>query len=434
MSVLYRLIIKDVLGKGTGVGINNSAVYFMGARLIFVLSAYALHIFAAYYFDDPRIYGNLAVALSINAISMIFIQFGFPQAISKLISENQEDGVGILSEGRRISFKFSVIIFFIYILSIPFWVYITKDASLYMVIFISSFLIPVFSFNSSYMSYLNGKQKFKEQAFFVSLYPLNRIVLAILFVFLGFGVPGIFMGFVFAGLINSYCLNKKIRIPLNPRKIYSERLIQFALPIIFLSIGISLFMNIDMIIVKHYFFDEPNVGFYAASSNIGKISYYVYFAYAMTILPIVSKNVACNDYVSAIYSIKKCIISLLFLVAFSSAFVSYFSSYIIDFVYPEGYSSLSNIMSILFLSMGLLSIFQALSSIMIALGKIIVSTCVIYMMFALEIFISIVCIPKYGIMGMAIANIVPVFVGSVALGVVLKYYLYSFVTLGVKGK
>lgn len=406
----------------------------MGARLIFVLSAYALHIFAAYYFNDPKIYGNLAVALSINAISMIFIQFGFPQAISKLISENQEDGVYILSEGRRISLKFSVVIFLIYIFSIPFWMYITKDTSLHIVLFVSSLLIPVFSFNSSYMSYLNGKQKFKEQAFFVSLYPLNRIVFAILFVFLGFGVPGIFMGFVLAGLINSYCLNKKIRILFNPQKKYSERLIQFALPIIFLSIGISLFMNIDMIIVKHYFFDQPNVGFYAASSNIGKISYYVYFAYAMTILPIVSKNVASSDYISAINSIKKCIISLLFLVVFSSAFVSIFSSHIIDLVYPKGYSSLSNIMSILFLSMGLLSIFQALSSIMIAFGKIIISTFVIYVMFFLEILISIVCIPKYGIIGMAIANIVPVFIGSVILAVVLKYYLNNFVLLDIAEK
>jgi O-antigen/teichoic acid export membrane protein len=392
----------------------------MIARLIFVASAYALHVFSAYYFNDPVVYGNLAVALNISAIGLVFIQFGFPQSISKFISDNKKESYDIFLAGKHAYMIFGLVVFIIYLSLTPFWMFVMKDNSLLTSILISSFLIPIFTFNNSFMSYLNGCQRFKEQSFFVGLYPVTRILFAFLFILLGFQIRGVFIGFVIAGLINAYFLYNKINKKAIKKRTYSSRPITtFAVPVICMSIGIALYMNIDMIIVKHFFHKNDVVGFYAASSTISKIPYYIYFAYSMTIIPIISRFIKESKYDQTIITIKKCLYSLCSFIVLSSLFVSIFADDILRFVYPNGYSSLSTVMAILFLSMGILSFFQTLSSIYISIGKVRLAAAIIYVILSLQVIMSFFSIPHYGVIGMAYSSIIPVSFGSFVLMILL---------------
>jgi O-antigen/teichoic acid export membrane protein len=273
------------------------------------------------------------------------------------------------------------------------------------------------------MSYLNGCQRFKEQAFFVALYPINRILFAITFIFLGFEICGVFAGFVCAAIINAIFLKKKIHQRQSNTNFSPKPIVKFAIPIVFMSIGISLYMSMDMIIIKYFYQDNDVVGFYAASSTISKIPYYIYFAYSMTLIPIISRYINMSEGNKSICVIKKCLFTLCSLIALSSLFVSVFSTEIIDFVYPKGYSSLSNVMAILFLSMGILSLFQTLSSIFISINNVFVSAIVIYCILFLEIGMSVYSIPRFGIIGMAYSSIVPVVLGSMTLMVLLVHRL-----------
>ncbi len=391
----------------------------MGARLVFVISGYALHVFTAYYFDDPILYGNLAVALSISAIGLVFIQFGFPQSISKFIADNRDISYDVFLAGKYAYMIFGILILIIYILFIPFWIFVTKDKSFIPIILTSSLLIPIFSYNNSFMSYLNGCQRFKEQSFFVALYPLNRILFSIGFIVLGFKICGVFMGFVTAGIINSIFLYRKINRKSRTRTYPSRPIINFAVPVVFMSIGIALYMNIDMVIVKHFFKESQLVGFYAGSSTISKVPYYIYFAYSMTVIPVVSKYIKESRFDESISTIKKCIFSLGILGCFSCIGVALFSNDILKFIYPEGYSALSNVMTILFFSMFLLSFFQTLGSIFIAMDNVLLVTSLTYVILFLQIVMSIFFIPYFGIIGMAYSNIIPVIIGSTILVIFL---------------
>ncbi|WP_083254358.1 oligosaccharide flippase family protein [Desulfoplanes formicivorans] len=395
----------------------------MVARVVFVASAYVLHVFTAYYFNDPVLYGNLAVALSISSIGLVFIQFGFPQSISKFISENRLQSYEVFLAGRYVYMIFGFIIFLTYLCFTPLWVYITKDSSFIYILLVSSMLIPLFSYNNSFMAYLNGCQRFKEQAFFVALYPLNRIFFAIIFILLGFEICGVFAGFVCACIINAVLLRKKIHQKQGNKKFSSEPIVKFAIPIVFMSIGISLYMSMDMIIIKYFYQDSDVVGFYAASSAISKIPYYIYFAYSMTLIPIISRYINISMHNESICIIKKCLYTLCSMIAVSSIIVAMFSTEIIDFVYPKGYSSLAHVMSILFLSMGILSLFQTLSSIFISINNVYISAIVIYCILVMEVGMSVYSIPRFGIIGMAYSSIIPVIFGSVTLMVLLLHRL-----------
>ena len=405
--------------------IRKSSLYFMGARLVFVCSAYFLHVFAAYYFDDPVTYGNLAVALNISAIGLVFIQFGFPQSISKFISDNKKISYNIFLSGKYAYMIFGAVIFICYILLIPFWVYITDDKSLIPVILASSLLIPIFTYNNSFMSYLNGCQRFKEQSFFVALYPFNRILFSLAFIFLGFKICGIFIGFVVAGIINGLLLTIKIRRKKMKRTYPLRPIVKFAIPVVFMSIGIALYMNIDMVIVKHFFKDNDVIGFYAASSTISKVPYYIYFAYSMTIIPVVSRYIKDLKFHDSVSAIKKCLFSLGILGCFSCIGVGLFSNDILDFIYPAGYSSLSHIMTILFISMFLLSFYQTLASIFIAIGNVVMVTSITYIILLLQVVASMICIPYFGIIGMAYSSIFPIIFGSTILVIYLVRAVHS---------
>jgi O-antigen/teichoic acid export membrane protein len=391
----------------------------MGARLIFVGSAYVLHVFSAYYFNDPIIYGNLAVVLNISAIGMVFIQFGFPQSISKFISDNKKESYDIFLAGKYAYMIFGMTIFLIYISLTPLWIYVMKDKSIVLSIVISSFLIPIFTFNNSFMSYLNGCQRFKEQSFFVALYPITRIIFAVIFILLGFQICGVLSGFVIAGIINAFFLHKRIYIKSKTKRYSSRPIIAFAIPVIFMSIGIAVYMNIDMIIVKYFFQQSEIVGFYAASATISKIPYYIYFAYSMTLIPIISRFIKESKYDQTVIALKKCLYSLAALILISSLFVAIFSDDILRFVYPKGYSSLSHVMAILFLSMGILSFFQTLSSISISIGKVRLATTIIYVILVFQILMSCFSIPQYGVIGMAYSTMIPVSIGSLILTMLL---------------
>jgi O-antigen/teichoic acid export membrane protein len=182
-----------------------------------------------------------------------------------------------------------------------------------------------------------------------------------------------------------------------------------------MSIGIALYMNIDMIIVKYFFQKSEIVGFYAASATVSKIPYYIYFAYSMTLIPIVSRFIKESKYDQTLIALKKCLYSLAALIMTSSLLVAIFSDDILQFVYPEGYSSLSNVMSILFLSMGILSFFQTLSSISISIGKVRLATTIIYVILVFQILMSCYSIPQYGVIGMAYSTMIPVALGSLIL-------------------
>lgn len=408
--------------------IQKSSLYFMGARLVFVSSAYVLHIFTAYYFDDPVVYGNLAVALNISAMGLVFIQFGFPQSISKFISDNKLISYDIFLAGKYAYMIFGLVIFAVYISLIPFWIFITNDRSFIPIILVSSLLIPVFTYNNSFMSYLNGCQRFKEQSFFVALYPINRIFFAIVYIFLGFKICGVFMGFVTAGLVNAFFLYAKINKKSQKRTYPLGPIIKFAIPVIFISIGIALYMNIDMIIVKYFFKENDVIGFYAASSTISKVPYYIYFAYSMTIIPVVSRYIKESKFHDSVNTIKKCLFSLGILGCFSCVGVGLFANDILNFIYPAGYSSLSHIMTILFISMFLLSFYQTLASIFISIGNVLLVTIITYIILLLQVIASIICIPFFGIIGMAYSSIFPIILGSTILVIFLVRAVHSMST------
>jgi O-antigen/teichoic acid export membrane protein len=407
------------MGKGT--------IYHIIARLAFLISSYAIHVSMAYYLSDPRDYGTLGVIISLITIARVFLSTGMPQATSKFIAQDEEHADVILKKALRIQHICAAIVTAFYVGGIPVWTSLLNDKSLAKYIVLSALLIPLMGSLQIYLAYLNGKRLFGYQAFFIGLYSIGRFVIAFLLVLLGFKIFGVLLGFIFSTLIALISIRLYTKIRHDDYEFKGSSLIHFAIPIIPFSIGISLLLDMDILLLKHFFSDSTIIGYYTGAMNLGKAPYLIFYAFSMTILPSVAKALSENDMKKAQGLIKRNL-SYLFLLSIPSAtMVLATSEKLLEFVYPSVYTEASGPLSILIFSMSALALFHSLASIITAQGRPKTAMFIIILCIPTQIGLSLYLIPEYQMNGAAYSNLITVCLGTIVAGIfVFKYFRVLF--------
>ena len=405
----------------------KGTIYNIIARFVFLISGFAIHITMAYYLADPRDYGTLGVILSIITIAYMFLSAGLPQAASRFIAQDEKHADAILKKALMIQCVFSAIVTVIYIGGIPLWTFLLNDKSLAKYILVSAILIPLWGSLQIYMSYFNGKRLFGLQSFFLGLYSVGRFVIAFVLVLFGMKIFGVLLGFIISLSLTLILTISSAKMKESDFEYNGRVLIHFAIPIILFSIGSSLILNLDILLLKHFFPDSPIIGYYTGSMNLGKAPFFIFYAFSMTILPSVAKALGDNDFEKARGLVNRNISYLLFLSIPSATMVLATSEKLLDFVYPSAYTKASGPLGILIFSMSLLAVFYSLASIITAKGKPTISMFIIFLCIPLQIGVSLYLIPKYQMNGAAYSNLLTVSIGVIiASFFVFKYFRTLF--------
>lgn len=130
-------------------------------------------------------------------------------------------------------------------------------------------------FSSIPRSYFQGLLRYKAYSLFIVLANLFRFVIPVLFVLMGLGLSGVFIGLCLASvlisLISILLLKKNFSLgkEVNLHSEYKQLLL-FSVPVLFINFGLMMLNNIDILLVKSYF-SELEAGYYAGVVTIGKI-------------------------------------------------------------------------------------------------------------------------------------------------------------------
>jgi len=388
----------------------------------------------AYFLADPKDYGNLGVIISMITIMRVFLSTGLPQTTSRFIAMEEQHSSAILWQSLKIQLVCSMIVLLIYTLGTPVWSLILNDTTLTTYILVSSLLIPGTGTLQIFLAYLNGKRQFGQQAFYIGLYSGGRFVFAMAFVLLGMKVMGVLLGFITAVFITLVVLFFKIKIP-RPKESYNIRkLINFSMPIVFFSIAVSLLLNFDVLLLKHFYPDSPLIGYYTGAMNLGKMPYFILFAYSVTLLPMVSKALGDNEIQKGKDIISESISSLVFIIFPASAIVMATSESLLAFVYPSDYKLAGMALKILFCSMSGLAILHSLCSITTANGKPYLSMIIAFSCVPVQFGLGIWLVPKFDMTGMALANLISVGTGLIFASLTVFYYFGPFFNVGRTAK
>jgi O-antigen/teichoic acid export membrane protein len=408
---------------------SKGTFYQIIARFSFLLSSYLIHISMAYFLADPKDYGNLGVILSLITVARVFLSTGLPQTASRFIALHEQHEGAIFWKSFQIQAVCSLAILVIYVGGIPLWTSILNDKSLGNYILLSSFLIPGMALFQISLAYLNGKRFFGLQALYIGLYSVTRFILAMFFVLLGMKIMGVLLGLISAVFLNLTIMKFKLKFPKVSGTYDARELVRFSLPIIIFSVGVSLLVNCDILILKHVFPEQPIIGYYTGAMNLGKLPYFVLYAYSVTLLPMVSKALGGQEMKQLKVLIRKNISSLIVISICSTLLVAGTAGTLLDFVYPADYRSAGEALVLLFASMCGLALVHALASLITAKGKPHIAMIIIILCIPVQIGAGLWLAPRFGMIGMAAANLAAVFTGLILAAFFVFHFFGLFVNV-----
>lgn len=138
---------------------------------------------------------------------------------------------------------------------------------------------------------LRGLSLFLQLTIVQFIETYGKLLIAVTFIFLGFGVVGAFGSFVFVLVISFFYMNsvlyKRIK-PTSFRPLPFRAMGNFAVPSAVMTIGIISLYNADVVLVRH-FFSGYEAGIYGALSVLGKIIFVGTSRVTTTMFPLVSE-------------------------------------------------------------------------------------------------------------------------------------------------
>lgn len=324
MKKIIKSVIKHPL-------ISGSTVIFVGSMFANILN-YLFNLGMGRFLLESE-YGTFISLISIFNIFSVFgvtINTVFTKFTAVLVGQKREEYIGQLF--MRGSWWIGIMAFAIMALIILFSHPLSRFLNINSVLLIDIIALTLFFSYLSFVGYgvLQGLLKFGYFSFINIFSSFIKLALGLILIFFGFKTLGAVTAFFLSAVVG-YLL---VFLPLRKFLIKKEtkgfhipslrrNLSLYAMPVFLSSIGITAFITMDIILVKHFF--SPTIaGQYAAISTMGRSIFFAVSPIALVLFPLVAQKKEKGESLTGIV-----LLSIL-LIGIPSAILS-----IIYFVFPE---------------------------------------------------------------------------------------------------
>jgi O-antigen/teichoic acid export membrane protein len=407
---------RTSIGKGT--------LFQMVAYGAFILSGYALNISMVYILGDPVAYGLLGIMINVTNIARVALSSGLPNATSKFIAESPPElAYPILRTSLKIQWIVAGAIVIVFIGGADVWGRLLNDTSLTPYFWACAPLIPLMGVYQVILSHYNGTHRFVSQAWIQILYAVTRVAFGVALVFMGFKVFGVLYGFAFslalcAGLAWFY-IRPRGGIA-NP---VSRKLLAFALPLMVLGIGQAVLVNLDLLQIKSYFPTSVDVGYYSGMASLSRTPYFLFVAFSVTLLPVVTTTLKEHGRERAGEVIARTVTFLLLAALPVLAVFAAVPGPLLDFVFPRAYTVAGPALVWASIAQTMLALVAALTAVITAKGKPYLAAGAWLVCIPVQLAAGALLIPRYGMTGTAIASLIAAIAGVVFSGwLTMRYF------------
>ncbi|WP_190973575.1 MATE family efflux transporter [Bifidobacterium callitrichos] len=276
------------------------------SNIVFFVSGYALHFFLGNTMP-PAAYGVVGTIITVLDFEYMFVSNGARQSVASEISRRRYAFRDVV--GKTLAFQMIVVAFFFCVnfLGAPLFGIVLNDALLDRYFRIAAFLVVVNGLQTVLLGVNDGLQRFGTSALLSTFYPISKlgVIPLIIFVFRSDPVIGVEIGFLLAvvltillGCALLFARRGELRElqALDGDRRASERIpfryvATHTLSFSFFFIMVSLVLSVDTLIVKAVVEPASMAGYYTGAMNFGKIAYYLLQAFSTIILPVVAKLV-----------------------------------------------------------------------------------------------------------------------------------------------
>ncbi|MBN1795972.1 MAG: flippase [Sedimentisphaerales bacterium] len=396
--------------------IKEHVFLIMTAKAVWVLSNFVIHVGVGRLLG-PVQYGEFGVILSILSIGFLVLGNGLRQAIVKYVAESPESNGAMARTGLVMQLIFSLIITAGIIVFAELIATALHDKSITNLIRLSALTLPFIGLIYTYVAELEGKRRFGKTALVTITYSVSKVVLVFILVGYGFKLYGAITGYVLATILSAL-----VAIYFCPRhrktgKSGIIKLLKFGFPTLLFFVGMALLMNIDIMFVKSMLVDGDKTGFYSSARALSRVVYFVFQAFAIVLLPTISKSFKNNDMKLVRQHICESFRYILVFLVPIAAIVCASSKEIISLFYGNDYSPGAASLSVLIFGMSFLALALVLAAIIQGYGKPAVPMYVLLSLIPVVICLNIILIPRYELVGAALATSITCFLGFAAMAI-----------------
>ena len=300
----FRFLLKDWLREGwtilkeffNDVVVKHGSVLFLASVLCNIFNlAFWLFMIRRLDHVEYGILNSMVSFLAIISFPSLVLQTVLARYFAEFQAEEKRSHIQALFRAffRRIAFLIGIFSSLIFVFSPQIAGFLRLDSSVF--VRISVFGIVSSAFLVLTISTMQGIYLFQRMALNSIFFGFSKLVFGVVFVFGGLQALGGFLGFVVAELVTFvfslfqlpswiYQLSKRHYKEQKPF-IRLKEIYGYFVPVSVALIAYTLFINIDVILVKH-FFSESQAGLYSIAQTVGKILLYLSSSIALVFFPV----------------------------------------------------------------------------------------------------------------------------------------------------
>jgi len=400
--------------------IKKDALLIPFAKIYFMLTGYIFQIVIARMLTKSMIGMFNYVNSVISPVNMIMVQGGVQTASHFIAKSDNSEINSIKNKLLKLFFSISVILFLILqVFANKISQIITKNVENSIYFRIALFILMFYSVYAVLIGVFNGQKKFKNQAFFDISYSTLKLVSVSVFLFLGFKLYGLLLGWVLATFIITVLAFlfsvKSKEIGDNPTEsiITYKDIFNFALPIIISQFFFYILLNLDTWMLGILSSKETvliNGGNYLTITTLSRIPYQIVISITFIIFPFISRLSHLKDNKTIKLYIET---SLRYSVLIAAPFVILISAYptiFLKIIYGNRFIENASYLSILVVGVLFLALFMINITIITASGRPHVSMMITLLVIPIDILLNYFFILKYELYGVVIATSISFFI------------------------
>jgi stage V sporulation protein B len=399
---------------------GKDTLYMIFAQMVFIASATAVHIGMGRILG-PEPYGEFGVIMSLLAVLEVFLARGIRDSVTKYTAEFPEKSQAIKRRGLTIEAIFGGFVFLLYILTAKPIALVFHNINLARPLRISALIIPFIALYSVLIGHLSGRRMFGKRALAMNVQSIGKVAGVYILALMGFGLQGAVSGYVISyvlALLAAFYFSREIRQ--ESEAFPASKLLFFAIPIVVFSGILSLLMNLDIFFVKTLVKEAQAAGYYTSALALTRAPYLVFYAFAITLLPIISQLTSSNRLQEASRYVNKSLRFLLILLVPLTFFTNALSGPIIQWVYSSRYLPAAGPLSILIFGITFLTFFSVLTAVITGSGKPKTSMALALAVLPIDFLLNLLLVPRFGLSGAAAATTLTSLAGMIAAALVVQ--------------
>ncbi len=274
MSKHYDDIITTEAIQAKGESMGKGIFVILISQLMYLFVNYALFYYLGQHFIEGD-FGNYQAGYRLILAFELAMMYGIPVTVAKYVSEDARYLGFFMGKGMWLQMKFAIGLYVVYIivaavLILGVW---QQGITLFLIFLFAGSDIILYSIYNIRMSILNPIRKYTREAVIVICYSLSRLIATIIFVEMGLGLTGAFIGNIVSsavGIVIAYQLTKfKVGFREEPGLVKS--IIAFITPNIISMAIFKALIDTDLWSVLAFFKDHPPIGDYMVGDYYGAI-------------------------------------------------------------------------------------------------------------------------------------------------------------------